>query len=178
MVRVYFLLALMSVFSNAVNAQPKAIGPDEIQRQLQMTVISSDWSDTKAFDLDNPVDINVLIQRVHVPKAGYAELYYKLDMSKKYLRSVGADPEAVYVAILQEASTLRHMKLPLKLLSNNKKAVLRGWHSTDQNYLNAGFLVDEIHLENAREHFSMHVNNPAMDKRKDDVERRRKQLNN
>ncbi|PIE37028.1 MAG: hypothetical protein CSA53_07420, partial [Gammaproteobacteria bacterium] len=151
------------MLSGAASAQPKAVGPDDVQRQLQMTVISSDWSDTQAFDLDNPVDVPVRIQGVHVPRVGYAELYYKLDLDDAYLRSAGADPDAVYVAIMQEVSTIKSMNLPLKTLNNNRKAVLRGWHATPQNFLSSSFLIDEIKLADSREHFAMHANNPAMD---------------
>lgn len=165
-----FPLFLLGCMSLVVMAQPKSIGPEDVQRLLQRTHISDNWADTKAFDLDNPSQLAVKIQDVFLPESGYAELYYSLDLNPAYLRKMGLEPDAVYVATLQQTDAAKRLNLPLDMLRGGTKATLIGWHATASNYLSSSFLIDKLVLRGGDLQFALHENNPEMDKRKKQAE--------
>lgn len=162
-------LAFISILlfsTQAFAAQPMVFGPEQINRMRQLTTFSDDFSETKYYDLDNPITLSVTIFAHHIPEEGNAELIFTIDESFSDALRVSEDPDVMYVATMQMAQEAKRLRLGDGRFKKGLQARLTGWPANDNNHTPSILLIDEIELVRSGRKFAMHAENPKMDEKK------------
>lgn len=146
----------------AMGAAPKAVTYADSLRLRQRSVVTHDWSDTQAFDLENPIQLEVVIRRVDVQQRGYVILYYDLETPVLPDDDKPDVATVTYSALLQTQGEVERLEIPLGMLKKGVSATLLGWPETERNYYGASMLVDEIRLQRGGSRMEFHKENSAL----------------
>ncbi len=154
---------LMLLGATCAFSQPSAITPEDVSRLRQLTHFSWDWSNTDAFDLDNPVSLQVTIQRVVIPEVGNAELLFTLSDQQRRRSELTLPQRPRYHAILQSAEEVRRLGIRRSDFVEGLQATLTGWPATERNVTPNVLLIDEIEMGNQGRRFKLQ-DHPHMQK--------------
>lgn len=157
------LVLVVSVSSMA--APPEAISYQDALRLRQMSLVTDDWSETKAYDIENPVEIEVVIQGVELAENGYAVLHFLYQGTRDHIDGVRDGTSEVHRALLQSTEEFERLRVSKSELSRGTAATLIGWHQTRHNYYGPSFLVDAIVLKGSATRYGLHDENKALRER-------------
>lgn len=134
------LVATCLMVSPVLQAQ----SPEEYQALQEQTDFRSDWYNTRQFDLDNPVKVDVTIHGIEVPELGHAKLLFTPVPTFEMKQHRDFDPDAVMRATLQLAEELDRLELSERYFEKGIRATLTGWPAVRLGESPSVMLIDEI----------------------------------
>jgi len=161
-------LAISFLTTSAAAGPPKAVGYRDALRVHQLTTYSSDWSDTRAFDIENPIAFPAIVTGLEMPeKTGYAILEFKLDIPPEKRDEVPIDPDVTYRATLQLADEVRRLNSPTGQLRRGVHVTLKGWPRTENSFYSTMMLVDELTITGNGNRLGFHDENTKLREREE-----------
>ncbi|MEM9256586.1 MAG: hypothetical protein AAGA91_14155 [Pseudomonadota bacterium] len=140
-------------------APPKAVAHADAQVLAQHSTLTRDWSRTRAYDLEHPVTIPVVVVGLDRPSGrGYVTLFYRHALGDE-ARGRSSSEQIVQRAILQTASEINRLNVPLRDLVPGARATLTGWPRTSDNFRIHSLLVDSIILQSTGSRLGFHGDN-------------------
>jgi len=149
---------LVLAFAASVAAGPKgpkitpSVSPEDYSNFRYHTQISNDFSGSDRFDLENPIEVEVEIHRVHLNEDGYVELFYSLPGDGDIKLPEGMAPDTPIAtfrrATLQTAEEFKRLKIKENDFKRGVQAVLSGWPALPIQLPYSEMLVDEITFVN------------------------------
>jgi len=140
----------------AVFSQPTLVTPLDIARSHQYSSVTDDHSQSGLYDVKNPLEIQVRIHHLHVPKEGYATITYTFAQESKDSGVIRRGRGEQSIATLNASRILSGKAYANMDIPKDARAVLYGWPATEANVTNSNFLVDELHLLETGQWFSFH----------------------
>lgn len=144
--------------------QPSVISPSAIALEHQLHSISSDFSDSPYFDLEQPQEFRVRIFEIHTPAQGYASVVFSIVAQSDDIPDQGYDPEQRYIGTLQTTAVVEKKQVKKQKFKSGAEATLWGWPASDRNQSVSTFLVDEIEFVGEGEHYYFHEPSGKMKK--------------
>jgi len=156
-----FLFSALS----AQGAPPKAVTYQDALRFHQWSTVTGDWSQTKAFNIEKPVEFDAIVVSLETVRgdAGYVTLQFQLDLPRDAENALRVGPDYVYNALLQTVSEVDRLDIPTSQLGRGDRVTLRGWPATRQSYLPHMMLVESVTVNGTR--YGLHDDNTALQAR-------------
>jgi len=162
---VFIVTICLFLALSAYAAPPKAVTYQDALRFQQWSTVTSDWSQTKAFNIEEPVEFDVIVVGLEEMRgdAGYLTLQFQLDLPRDAENALPVGPDYVYNALLQTVSEAERLDIPTHQLRRGDRVTLRGWPATRQSYLPHMMLVESFTVNGTR--YGLHDENTALQAR-------------
>lgn len=172
-VALFTALIIVTASSQGRTPGPKikpSISPQDYSNYRYHNHISNDFSESDRFDLKNPIEIEVEIQRIYLHEDGYVELFYTLPGDENLRLPKGMDPDTPIAqfrrATLQTADEFKRLKIKEHEFKKGATAILSGWPALEIQMPYSEMLVDEITYADGKT-YVLHQESEKMVKYKD-----------